>query len=89
VGPEVLLMDEPTSSLDPKSTAVIEKLVQSLKNSHTILWVTHQHDQAHSIADRVLALEEGQISSPTAPFARQEEPISFTNILQNMQGYPE
>ena len=91
VGPEVLLMDEPTSSLDPKSTAAIEKLVQSLKNSHTILWVTHQHDQAKSIADRVLVLEEGQVRplSPTAPFVRQRKSASFTNVLQNAQGYPE
>ena len=91
VGPEVLLMDEPTSSLDPKSTAAIEKLVQSLKNNHTILWVTHQHDQAQSIADRVLVLEEGQVRplSPTAPFVRQEKSASFTKVLQNAQGYPE
>ena len=91
VGPEVLLMDEPTSSLDPKSTAAIEKLVQSLKNNHTILWVTHQHDQAQSIADRVLILEEGQVRplSPTAPFVRQGKSASFTNVLQNAQGYPE
>ena len=91
VEPEVLLMDEPTSSLDPKSTAAIEKLVQSLKNSHTILWVTHQHDQAQSIADRVLVLEEGQVRplSPTAPFVRQGKSASFTNVLQNAQGYPE
>ena len=91
VGPEVLLMDEPTSSLDPKSTAAIEKLVRSLKNSHTILWVTHQHDQAQSIADRVLVLEQGQIRhlSPTASFTRQERPASFINVLQNTPGYPE
>ena len=91
VGPEVLLMDEPTSSLDPKSTAAIEKLVQSLKNNHTILWVTHQHDQAQSIADRVLVLEEGRVRplSPATPFVRQEKSASFTNVLQNAQGYPE
>ena len=91
VGQEVLLMDEPTSSLDPKSTAAIEKLVRSLKNSHTILWVTHQHDHAQSIADRVLVLEQGQIRhlSPTASFTRQERPASFINVLQNMPGHPE
>ncbi len=91
VEPEVLLMDEPTSSLDSKSTAAIEKLVQSLKNSHTILWVTHQHDQAQSIADRVLVLEEGRVRplSPATPFVRQEKSASFTNVLQNAQGYPE
>jgi ABC-type phosphate transport system ATPase subunit len=56
-----LLLDEPTSSLDPKSIAAIEKLVQSLKSRHTILWVTHQYDQVKSIADQVLAIEEGQV----------------------------
>jgi phosphate transport system ATP-binding protein len=81
VGPDVLLMDEPTSSLDPRSTAAIEKLVQSLKNRHTILWVTHQHDQAHSIADRVLVLEEGQVVSSPASLERQEKSASFGDIL--------
>jgi ABC-type sulfate/molybdate transport systems ATPase subunit len=47
------------------------------------LWVTHQHDQAQSIADRVLVLEQGQIRhlSPTASFTRQERPASFINVL--------
>lgn len=62
LGPQVLLLDEPTSSLDPKSSAAIEKLVQSLKSRHTILWVTHQYDQVKSFADQVLAIEEGQVS---------------------------
>ncbi len=84
VGPEVLLMDEPTSSLDPKSTAAIEKLAQSLKNSHTILWVTHQHDQARSIADRVLIIDNGQVFPVSTPTVQPEKPASFTNV-----GYPE
>jgi phosphate transport system ATP-binding protein len=88
VGPELLLMDEPTSSLDPKSTAAIERLVQSLKNNHTILWVTHQHDQAQSIADRVLVLEKGEIR-PSPPFPREAKTASFTRILQNVPGYSE
>jgi phosphate transport system ATP-binding protein len=76
VEPEVLLMDEPTSSLDPKSTAAIEKLVQSLKNRHTILWVTHQHDQAQSIADRVLVIEKGQVLPLSAPIVRLVKPFT-------------
>lgn len=83
VGPDILLMDEPTSSLDPKSTEMIEKLVQSLKNRHTILWVTHQHDQARSIADRVLVLEEGRISSQVDLIKPQKKAPSFTNILHS------
>jgi phosphate transport system ATP-binding protein len=83
VEPDILLMDEPTSSLDPKSTAAIEKLVQSLKCRHTILWVTHQHDQAHSIADRVLVLEEGQAFNPTTSIGQQEKPAPFADALNN------
>ncbi len=81
VGPEVLLMDEPTSSMDPKSAAAIERLAQSLKNGHTILWVTHRHDQAQSIADRVLIIEKGQVLPLGASIARPAKPASFTNVL--------
>ena len=84
VGPKILLMDEPTSPLDPKSTTVIERIFQSLKNRHTILWVTHQHDQAHSIADRVLVLEEGQVVSSPASLERQGKSASFGDILNHV-----
>ena len=80
VSPDVLLMDEPTSSLDPKSSAAIEKLVQTLKSRHTILWVTHQHDQAQSISDRVLVLEEGQGSGQSVSMKKKKEQTSIINI---------
>ena len=51
VKPEVLLMDEPTSALDPKSTARIEELVVELKNSVTIVIVTHNIAQAGRVSD--------------------------------------
>jgi phosphate transport system ATP-binding protein len=87
VGPEILLMDEPTSSLDPKSTAVIEELVHTLKDRHTIIWITHHHEQAQSIADRVLELTGEAMNSLrlAAPFMRQEPLTSFKNILQKVQ----
>ena len=88
VGPQVLLMDEPTSSLDPKSTEVIEMLAQSLKANHTILWVTHQQAQAHSIADQVLVIKDNQVS-PSLMTRQQEDPVSFTRILQNIPGHSE
>jgi phosphate transport system ATP-binding protein len=84
VGPKVLLMDEPTSSLDPKSKAVIERLVQSLKNRHTILWVTHQHEQAQSIANRVLVIEKGKLVPISNPVVRPPNPLSFTRTLYNL-----
>jgi phosphate transport system ATP-binding protein len=57
--PEVLLCDEPTSSLDPKAAGIIEDLLLSLKVQCTILVVSHYMDQVRRIADRVLALEAG------------------------------
>jgi phosphate transport system ATP-binding protein len=54
VGPEILLMDEPTSSLDPESVTAIESLIDSLKISHTILLVTHMHEQAEKISDSLI-----------------------------------
>jgi phosphate transport system ATP-binding protein len=49
--PEVLLMDEPTASLDPIATAVIEELMSSLANEFTIIAVTHNMQQAARVSD--------------------------------------
>jgi phosphate transport system ATP-binding protein len=51
--PEVILMDEPTSSLDPKSTEAIEQLIVRLKQDHTIVLVTHNVRQARQLADQL------------------------------------
>ncbi|ADH86259.1 phosphate ABC transporter ATP-binding protein PstB [Desulfurivibrio alkaliphilus] len=51
VEPEVLLMDEPTSSLDPQSTMRIEELMSELKHQVTIVIVTHNMQQASRISD--------------------------------------
>ena len=52
VEPDVLLMDEPTSALDPISTLKIEDLIDELRNSYTIVIVTHNMQQAARISDR-------------------------------------
>jgi phosphate transport system ATP-binding protein len=51
VEPEVLLMDEPASALDPISTARIEELIYNLKRNYTIVVVTHNMQQAARISD--------------------------------------
>jgi phosphate transport system ATP-binding protein len=51
VEPEVLLMDEPASALDPISTAKIEELIFDLKKDYTIVIVTHNMQQAARISD--------------------------------------
>ena len=52
VEPEVLLMDEPCSSLDPIATARIEDLMQEIKSKYTIIIVTHNMQQAGRVSDR-------------------------------------
>ncbi len=52
VRPEVILMDEPCSALDPVATLRIEQLMQELKNEYTIIIVTHNMQQAARVSDR-------------------------------------
>jgi phosphate transport system ATP-binding protein len=52
VRPQVLLMDEPCSALDPISTLAIEDLISELKDSYTIVIVTHNMQQAARVSDR-------------------------------------
>jgi phosphate transport system ATP-binding protein len=51
VGPEVLLMDEPCSALDPRSTAAVEDLMLELRKSYSIAIVTHNMQQASRVSD--------------------------------------
>lgn len=59
--PEVILMDEPCSSLDPISTNKIEELIISLKKSYTIIIVTHNMQQAQRISDKVAFMYLGEL----------------------------
>jgi len=61
VEPEVLLMDEPASALDPISTAKIEELIQQLKQSYTIVIVTHNMQQAARVSDMTGFFYMGQL----------------------------
>ena len=59
--PEVLLMDEPTSAIDPVATLRIEELVLELKKKYTIVIVTHNMQQASRISDRTAFFYKGRI----------------------------
>jgi phosphate transport system ATP-binding protein len=61
VEPEVLLMDEPASALDPASTLRIEELVEQLKERYTLIIVTHNMQQAARISDWTLFLLSGEV----------------------------
>ncbi|MGA7562939.1 MAG: phosphate ABC transporter ATP-binding protein PstB [Desulfobaccales bacterium] len=61
VEPEILLMDEPTSAIDPIATARIEELVNSLKATYTIVIVTHNMQQAARVSDYTAFFYQGRI----------------------------
>ena len=61
VMPEVLLLDEPCSALDPISTARIEELVHELKNEYTIVMVTHNMQQAARVSDYTAYMYLGEM----------------------------
>ncbi|HUA11778.1 MAG TPA: phosphate ABC transporter ATP-binding protein [Solirubrobacteraceae bacterium] len=60
-GPEVLLLDEPCSALDPISTATIEELIVSLRESVAVVIVTHNLQQAFRVADEVAFMHLGEL----------------------------
>ncbi len=60
-GPEVLLLDEPCSALDPKSTEIIEELIVRLREEVAIVIVTHNLQQAYRVADHVAFMYLGEL----------------------------
>jgi phosphate transport system ATP-binding protein len=76
VDPEVLLMDEPASALDPRSTSKIENLVGELRNDYTIVIVTHNMQQAARVSDYTAFFYEGSLveyGETTQIFTRPRE----------------
>jgi len=61
VEPEVILMDEPCSALDPTATAKIEELIASIKGNYTVVIVTHNMQQAARVSDFTAFLYLGQL----------------------------
>src|SRR4051794_32718155 len=61
VKPEVLLLDEPCSALDPISTAKVEELITELKNDYTVVIVTHNMQQAARVSDHTAYMYLGEL----------------------------
>jgi phosphate transport system ATP-binding protein len=61
VGPEVILMDEPASALDPIATARIEELIDELRQNYTIVIVTHSMQQAARVSQRTAFFHLGRL----------------------------
>ncbi|MCB0341220.1 MAG: phosphate ABC transporter ATP-binding protein [Pseudobdellovibrionaceae bacterium] len=61
MSPEVILMDEPCSALDPKATARVEDLIDELKDNYTIIIVTHNMQQASRVSQQTAFFYEGHL----------------------------
>jgi len=76
VSPEVLLMDEPPSALDPISTLKIEELMETLKKKYTVVIVTHNMQQAARVSDDTAFFLVGEVVEKNATseiFARPQD----------------
>lgn len=82
VGPDVILMDEPCSALDPIATAKIEELIYELKNNFTIVIVTHSMQQAARVSKRTCFFHVGRVVE-----VGDTEQIFTNPSLQQTQDY--
>ncbi len=79
VEPQVVLMDEPCSALDPISTGAIEDLIFELKNEFTIIIVTHNMQQAARVSDRTAFFSISQTGDPGRLIEHDVTSKIFTN----------
>ncbi|HTJ71595.1 MAG TPA: phosphate ABC transporter ATP-binding protein PstB [Actinospica sp.] len=82
VSPDVLLMDEPCSALDPISTLAIEDLIAQLKNEYTIVIVTHNMQQAARVSDRTAFFNIEGTGKPGKLIEIDDTPRIFANPTQ-------
>jgi len=82
VQPQVLLMDEPCSALDPISTLAIEDLIQELKTTYTIVIVTHNMQQAARVSDRTAFFNLAGVGKPGQLVEIDETQKIFSNPSQ-------
>jgi phosphate transport system ATP-binding protein len=79
VSPEVILMDEPCSALDPISTLAIEDLIEELKQEYTIVIVTHNMQQASRVSDRTAFFNIAGTGKPGKLIEYDDTATMFSN----------
>jgi phosphate transport system ATP-binding protein len=79
IKPDVLLMDEPCSALDPISTLAIEDLIAELKSDYTIVIVTHNMQQAARVSDRTAFFNIAGAGKPGKLIEMNDTPVIFSS----------
>jgi len=91
IEPTVMLLDEPTSSLDPRSTEAVEELVRRLTPELTVIIVTHNLEQARRLSDNMILFYDGRLleSGPTSQLfdaPRRPETARYLGGAVNVNG---
>lgn len=75
IGPEVLLLDEPTSSVSQETTFVLERVIESMsRQGSTVIFSTHDPGQAQRLQSEVISLENGRVVDPSPVIHRHPLP---------------
>jgi phosphate transport system ATP-binding protein len=82
VSPDVLLMDEPCSALDPISTLAIEDLITELKKDYTVVIVTHNMQQAARVSDQTAFFNLAAVGQPGQLVELSDTETMFSNPTQ-------
>ncbi len=78
--PEIIILDEPSSGLDPRQIAEMRELVRELRDEHTVIFSTHILSEVDSLCDHVMVLSEGKLLANDTP----EKLLSEVNAKQRL-----
>jgi phosphate transport system ATP-binding protein len=81
--PEVILLDEPTASLDFRATSIIEEMIKKLKEKYTIMAVTHSLSQMQRMADRIFVFKQGRVINTIDDYSRDKSEECL-NLIQKV-----
>jgi ABC-2 type transport system ATP-binding protein len=92
--PSLLLMDEPTTGLDPRSKKEVQSLLEMLRAERqvTVLLCTHDMDEAAALCDRVLMMDEGRVLADGSPeelgrlYPSGDGPASLEDVFMHLTG---
>ena len=71
--PEILLADEPTGALDSKTSLAVMDLLTQIANDRLVIMVTHNAELADQYANRIVSLQDGQVTGDTRPYGESDE----------------
>ena len=82
--PEVLILDEPTTGLDPNQLAEIRELIKEIGKNKTVIFSTHIMQEVEAICDRVIIINRGKIVSDSSFAALQQEGKKLEDIFKEL-----